>query len=211
MSAEPQEHLILASTSPSRLRLLRMVGIDPEVVAPEVDEEAIAAEAADDDAAGLVQRLAAAKAEAVLPRLAGSRALVLACDSMFVLDGEVLGKPLLPEAAAARWRAMRGRTGVLVTGHRLVDHRDGAPAGRLDAVASAEVSFAADVTDREIDSYVATGEPLHVAGAFTLEGRAAPFISRVVGDPHAVVGLSVASLRLLAAGFGVSWDELARP
>ncbi len=200
--------LVLASTSPSRLRLLRMVGIEPEVIAPEVDEEAVAAVLPPGDPAALVQALACAKAEEVLPRLAGRRGLVLACDSMFVLDGEVLGKPLRPEIAVARWRAMRGRTGVLVTGHRLVDHRTGAPGERVDAVASAEVTFA-EPTDREIDAYIATGEPLHVAGAFTLEGRAAPFISRVVGDPHAVVGLSIASLRLLAGRLGIGWDELA--
>lgn len=183
-----------------------MVGIEPETLAPNIDEDAIDAGNPSDPRA-LVRRLSVAKADAVCARIAGTPALVLACDSVFVLDGEILGKPLQQEVAVQRWRAMRGRTGTLITGHRLVDHRTGAPGAALDAVAEAAVTFA-DVTDREIQTYVDTGEPLNVAGAFTLEGRAAPFISRVDGDPHAVVGLSLATLRTLTRGLGVDWDAL---
>jgi len=201
--------LVLASTSPSRRRILRMAGIEPVLLAPGVDEEAVAAAAGDLDAAAHVQLLATVKARAVLPQVVagGADALVLGGDSAFVLDGEILGKPHRPEVAVERWRAMRGRTGTLLTGHCLIEVRDGRIGREAEAVAGAEVSFA-DVTDREIDDYVASGEPLSVAGAFTLEGRGAAFITRVVGDPHAVVGLSVAVLRSLAARLGTEWPDL---
>ncbi len=225
---DPPVRLTLASTSPSRLQLLRMAGIEPVVVAPEVDEEAVAAEAgAQHDPRVLVELLAVAKAEAVafgpgldtlLPRHRGSSSaegayrdldpriagLVLGCDSVFELDGVVYGKPHHPAVATDRWRRMRGRTGVLHTGHCLIEAATG---DRGVAVVSTEVEFA-DVSDAEIDWYVATGEPLPVAGAFTLEGLAAPFITRVNGDPHSVVGLSLAALRELALGLGVDWPDL---
>jgi len=200
--------LVLASTSPSRRRILAMAGLSPIVVAPDVDEEAVAAAAGSITPSELVQRLATAKAEAVAAEVEGD-ALVLGGDSMFVLDGAVLGKPHRPEVAVERWRAMRGRSGELLSGHCLVEVRDGRATRRAEAVAGAIVTFA-EVTDREIDAYVATGEPLAVAGAFTLEGRGAAFITAVDGDPHAVVGLSVAALRRLAAELGVDWVDLSR-
>lgn len=193
--------LTLASTSPSRLGLLRMAGIEPLVVAPEVDE--VAAAAGIDDPRALVEVLAVAKAEAVR-RMASAGGLILGCDSVFELDGAVYGKPHHAVVATARWRQMRGRTGVLHTGHCLADAATGA---RAIAVVSTGVEFA-DVSDEEIDWYVATGEPLPVAGAFTLEGLAAPFITRIEGDPHSVVGLSLAALRTLALRLGTPWPTL---
>jgi septum formation protein len=198
--------LTLASTSPSRLQLLRMAGVEPVVVAPEVDEVAVAdAAGAHHDAKALVELLAVAKAEAVWTQTGPEAGLVLGCDSAFEFEGVVYGKPHHAVVAASRWRAMRGRTGVLHTGHCLIESSTG---DRGLAVVSAEVAFA-DVSDAEIDWYVASGEPLQVAGAFTLEGLAAPFIRSVTGDPHAVVGLSLAALRELALGLGVAWPDLA--
>ena len=198
--------LVLASTSPSRRRILAMAGIAPRTIAPGVDEPAVVASAGATEASHVVRLLAAAKAEAVAAVVEGD-ALVLGGDSAFVLDGEVLGKPHRPEVAVERWRAMRGRTGELLSGHCLIEVVDGVPRRRVESIAGALVTFA-DVSDREIDAYVATGEPLQVAGAFTLEGRAAAFITAVHGDPHAVVGLSVATLRRLACELGVDWVDL---
>ena len=123
--------------------------------------------------------------------------VVLGCDSMLEFDGEVVGKPGDAATATARWRAMRGKSGVLHTGHWLVDHRAGGP-GEVGATASTVVHFA-DLSDAEIDAYVATGEPLQVAGAFTIDGLGGPFIERIEGDHHTVVGLSLPLLRRLLA------------
>jgi len=209
--------LTLASTSPSRLGLLRMAGIEPVVVAPEVDEEAVAAAAGvDGDPRALVELLASAKADAVHRALgAGSEStgsaidagLILGCDSVFEQGGTIYGKPHHAVVATARWRQMRGGVGVLHTGHCLIDAVSGE---RRTSVVSTEVEFA-DVSDEEIDWYVATGEPLPVAGAFTLEGLAAPFVTRIDGDPHSVVGLSLASLRTLALSLGTPWPALISP
>lgn len=205
--------LVLASQSPSRLRLLRLAGVEPEVVVSAVDEDAVAAAAGPLGPADYVQLLATAKARAVADRLGGSDiddepgALVLGCDSAFELGGEVYGKPHDPEIARARWVGMRGRVGWLHTGHTLIDLATGEA---RHAVASTELDFA-DVSDAEINWYVASGEPLEVAGAFTLDGLAAPFIRRIVGDPHAVVGLSLAELRRLVHELGHDWTDLVAP
>jgi septum formation protein len=191
-------HVVLASASPARLRLLRDAGLDPEVVISDVDETAIAAT----DAWELVETLAVAKATAVAARSAD--ALVIGCDSMLVLDGEILGKPVDAAEATARWQRMRGRTGSLLTGHCVID----AANGRTEqAVADAVVQFA-DVTDAEIEAYVGTGEPLGVAGAFTLDGRSAPFIERIDGHPSTVIGLSLPLLRELLSRLGVRMVDL---
>jgi septum formation protein len=209
--------LVLASTSPARLATLRAAGIEPVAIAPGVDEDAAVAEA--EAAAGatlptpeLVQLLARLKAEAVLdavtadPELADC--LVLGGDSNFELDGVSYGKPHTPEVAAARWQLQRGRTGVLHSGHWLVAVRGGAVADAVGEPSAASVSFAADLTDDEIAAYIATGEPLAVAGAFTIDSLGAAFIDRIDGDPSTVVGLSVPLLRRLAARLGVAWPEL---
>lgn len=197
--------LYLASTSPARLATLRAVGIEPIAIAPGVDEDAAVAAAGPLTPPEMVMLLARLKAEAV----AGSRAdldgLVLGGDSAFELDGIVYGKPHLPEVARERWLSQRGRSGVLHSGHWLVDTRTGRAVG---APASATVHFADDITDAEIDAYIATGEPLHVAGAFTIDSKGAAFIDRIEGDPHAVVGLSIPLLRTLARRLGIEWPDL---
>ncbi|TXK18392.1 nucleoside triphosphate pyrophosphatase [Homoserinibacter sp. GY 40078] len=203
--------LYLASTSPARLATLRAVGIDPAPVPSHVDEDAVAAAAgplAPDD---YVTLLARAKAEAVATRLVEAGdidGLVLGGDSAFVIDGRIHGKPHLPETARERWRAQRGRSGVLHSGHWLIDARGGQIGRAIGGATSAVVHFAADITDDEIDAYIATGEPLEVAGAFTIDSRGAGFIDRIEGDPHTVVGLGVPYLRTLVRQLGVEWTSL---
>lgn len=204
--------LYLASTSPARLATLRSAGIEPVVVPSNVDEyAALAAEVA---AHGTltpeetVLLLARVKAEAVAAGI--SDGFVLGGDSVFELDGTVYGKPHTASVAKERWRIQQGRTGVLHSGHWLIDHRAHQPHGATGAVSSAKVTFADDISDAEIDAYIATGEPLHVAGAFTIDSLGAPFITSVDGDPHTVVGLSLSTLRSLLRGFGVEWHEITQ-
>ena len=199
--------LYLASTSPARLATLRAVGVEPVLLSSGVDEEAVAAAAEPLDGPQLVQLLARAKAEAVVGR-SEIDGFILGGDSAFELDGQLFGKPHLPEVARERWLAQRGRTGLLHSGHWLIDHRGGVLGDGVGGVSTAAVTFAGDITDDEIDAYVATGEPLQVAGAFTIDSLGAPFISRVDGDPHAVVGLSVSLLRTLLLQFGIPWHSL---
>jgi septum formation protein len=198
--------LVLASASPARLATLRAAGIDPVVVVSGVDESLV------DDLppAELALQLAELKCAAVAGRddlPAG--ALVLGCDSVLELDGEALGKPGDAENARARWRAMRGRSGVLHTGHSLRD----TVADRVAAATASTVVHFADLSDDEIDAYVATGEPLEVAGAFTVDGLGGAFVTGIEGDHHNVVGLSLPLLRELTAELGHSWTGLwaARP
>lgn len=207
----------LASTSPARLMLLGQVGIRPLISAPDVDEEAVVAAVQAAEGRILspeehVLLLARRKAADVSARLAddapGFDGIVIGGDSMFELDGAVLGKPHTPENAAARWRAMRGRTGVLHSGHAVVRVRPGEPSREVHAVAAASVTFVADMTDAEIDAYVATGEPLHVAGAFTVDSLGGAFIEKVEGDPSTVVGMSLSTLRALVRELGVEWTTL---
>lgn len=209
----------LASTSPARLMLLRQAGIEPITLAPDVDEDAVIAEveAAEGrrlDAEEHVLLLARRKAADVAARVAADGfegtvfdGIVIGGDSMFEIDGEILGKPHTPEAAIRRWRQMRGRTGMLHSGHSVIRVGGGDPA-EAHAVAAASVGFAADVTDAEIAAYVASGEPLHVAGAFTIDSLGGPFIERVEGDPSTVVGMSLSSVRRLAGELGVVWTDL---
>ncbi|MFT4122878.1 MAG: nucleoside triphosphate pyrophosphatase [Microbacteriaceae bacterium] len=198
--------LYLASTSPARLATLRAAGIEPLVLPSHVDEEAAVRAAGPLEPATMVAMLARLKAEAVLgPDIDG---LVLGCDSAFELDGVAYGKPHEPAVARERWRMQRGRSGVLHSAHWLVDHRGGGAHGAAGTVASTTVRFADDIDDEEIEAYIATGEPLEVAGAFTLDARGAGFIRGVEGDPHAVVGLSVAGLRALVRSFDIRWPAL---
>ncbi len=205
----------LASTSPARLMLLRQAGIEPVIQAPEVDEDQVASDAAaarggDVPPHELVLLLARAKAADVAGRLAASDfdGLVIGGDSMFALGGEVYGKPYTPEEATRRWRGMRGQTGVLHSGHSVFRLAPGSAPREATAVAEASVSFAADVSDAEIDAYVASGEPLHVAGAFTVDSLGGAFIERVEGDPSTVVGMSLSVLRRLGTELGVTWTAL---
>lgn len=197
--------LFLASTSPARLATLRAAGVEPVAYPPGVDEDAAVAAAGPLSPPDMVMLLARLKAEAVAtahPQLDG---LILGGDSAFELDGVVYGKPHLPDVARERWHAQRGRAGLLHSGHWLIDGRTGEAVG---APAAARVEFAADTTDAEIDAYIATGEPLEVAGAFTIDARGAAFIERIEGDPHAVVGLSIPLLRTLVRSLGVEWTDL---
>ena len=194
--------LVLASASPARLSLLRAAGIEPLVVVSRVDEDEVSSVIGETPITELVGALARAKAEEVATRV--HDALVLGCDSMFEIEGRVWGKPSGPGEAAERIRAMRGREGTLYTGHHLIDTTSGQAAGR---VAATTVHFG-PMTDAEVDAYVATGEPLVVAGSFTLDGRSAPFIDGVMGDHTNVVGLSLPTLRDLLAEFGRSITEL---
>ncbi|MEU1277691.1 nucleoside triphosphate pyrophosphatase [Streptomyces sp. NPDC005805] len=188
--------LVLASASPARLGLLKQAGLDPHVVVSGVDEDAIEAPTP----AELALVLAEAKADAVAARPEAAGALLVACDSVLELDGAAYGKPADAEEATARWKAMRGRDGVLRTGHCVIDTVTGR---RASATASTTVRFG-EPTDAEIAAYVASGEPLHVAGAFTLDGRSAPFVDSIDGDHGNVIGLSLPLLRRLLAETGHS-------
>lgn len=190
--------MVLASQSPARLATLRAAGIEPEVVVSGVDESQVQSR----DAANLAAALAQLKCRAVAAGVDDPDALVVGCDSVLAFEGEILGKPGDPDVARARWRRMRGRSGVLHTGHCV---RRG---GREVVDSASTVVHFADVTDAEIDAYVATGEPLHVAGAFTIDGLGGAFVRGVEGDHHCVVGLSLPLLRDLVADLDVVWTDL---
>lgn len=192
--------LVLASASPARLQTLRAAGVHPSVIVSGVDESASASLPPADQALALAR--AKAHAVAVLPETAD--ALVVGCDSVLDLDGRAFGKPTDAVEATRRWRSMRGRTGVLVTGHCLIDDRQGKD---REAVARTTVHFA-DISDDEIAAYVSTGEPLHVAGAFTLDGLGGAFVTGIEGDPHNVVGISLPLLREMLADLAVTWTAL---
>jgi septum formation protein len=207
--------LYLASTSPARLALLRQLGIEPVVVPSQVDEEAAVRRATDEngelDASAMVTLLARLKAEAILGQLpegAPIDGVVLGGDSAFELDGVIYGKPHEPEVARERWLAQRGKTGTLHSGHWLIEVTDGVAGRALGATAHASVEFAADIPEQEVDAYVASGEPLQVAGAFTVDGLAAPFIRSVTGAPSTVIGMSLPTLRTMLAELGIDWMSL---
>ena len=208
--------LVLASASPGRARILTDAGVGFQVVVSDVDEDAVLRSAVERfgelDPHDTALLLARAKAEAVARLEEADGAVVLGCDSVFEFDGAAYGKPYTPEAATERWRAMRGRSGVLHTGHWLIDNRseeedDGGTGATVGAVSSAAVHFER-ASDDEIDAYVSTGEPLPCAGGFTIDGRGAAFVSKVDGDPHAVVGLSVSTLRGLLASADLAITDL---
>lgn len=201
--------LYLASTSPARKQTLTQVGLSPLILDHHVDEEALVAEATQNGPVPppvIVQLLARAKAEdACAPGITG---LVIGGDSVFEVDGEVFGKPHTPENAKARWLRQRGQSGVLYSGHWVADVRDGEIVAGVGDHTEATVTFRSDITDDEIDAYIATGEPLKVAGAFTIDARGAAFIERIDGDPYTVVGMSVAKLRDLIRQLGFSFTDL---
>lgn len=204
--------LVLASTSPARLRLLRDGGIDPITISPGVDEELVtqlAIEAGEiSNTKDMVLLLARAKAEAVLNHPDAQGALIIGCDSSLDLDGESLGKPHEPEVAIERWKSMRGRSGRLYTGHWLIDNRENTSNPHAVGLATNTTVHFADLSDSEILAYVGTGEPLKVAGAFTLDGLGGAFIRAIEGDSHTVVGLSLTALRELCIKLGVDYPSL---
>jgi septum formation protein len=201
--------LILASQSPARTKLLTEAGIRHEVLVSDVDEDAVQARYGFTEPHDTALLLARAKAEAVASLPEAEGALVIGCDSVFEFDGEAHGKPYTAEVARMRMLRMSGNKGILHTGHWLVDCRETALAdssgeesgaegsgATVGAVSSAEVHFM-EMSGEEIDAYIATGEPLHCAGSFTIDGLGGAFIRKVDGDPHAVVGLSISTLRVL--------------
>ncbi|MEQ6902423.1 nucleoside triphosphate pyrophosphatase [Nocardioides sp. YIM 152588] len=192
---------VLASASPARLKVLRQAGLDPHVIVSGVDESVLSDLAPAPLALGLAELKCGAVAS--LPEVAAG-ALVLGCDSVLELDGAALGKPADDSEAVARWQAMRGRAGVLHTGHCL---RVAGSDQVATAVASTTVRFA-DVTDAEIAAYVASGEPLHVAGAFTIDGLGGAFIDGIEGDHHNVIGVSLPLLRTMTTVLGFAWTDL---
>lgn len=193
--------LLLASTSPARKRLLTDAGIVFETRSPGVDEDALVDQQKPATIQDMTLLLARAKAEAV-----SFDGLILGCDSALLFEGEMLGKPHHPEVAIARWQKMRGKTGVLASGHWLIDGETGAATGK---VTQTSVSFA-NLSDEQIHKYVATGEPLQVAGAFTIDGIGGAFVERIEGDYHTVVGLSLVALRELVTELGHDYQSLWR-
>jgi len=191
---------VLASGSAGRLRLLRDAGIDPEVVVSGVAETAPPGL----ETAQVVQLIADRKAEAVAALRRD--ALVLGCDSLLDLDGTAIGKPESPAQAELTWHRISGREGTLLTGHCLID---GVTGRQARGVARTAVRFAAP-SDREIAAYIGSGEPLRVAGGFSIDGLGAPFVDRIDGDPSNVIGLSLPLLRRLLAGLGVTITDLWR-
>jgi septum formation protein len=190
---------------------LRAAGIEPIVVPSDVDEDAVVASAELDrghvlEPAEMVLLLARAKAEAVIaPDMTG---IILGGDSAFVLDGVTYGKPHEPHIARERWVTQRGRTGELFSGHWLIHVADGTEVNAVGEVAVAGVTFASDISDAELDAYIDSGEPLKVAGAFTIDSLGGPFIERIEGDPSTVIGVSLPTVRRLANKLGVFWPDL---
>jgi septum formation protein len=203
--------LYLASTSPARLATLRAAGIEPIVVPSDVDEDAVVASAELDrghvlEPAEMVLLLARAKAEAVIA--SDMSGMILGGDSAFVLDGVTYGKPHEPHIARERWLTQRGRTGELFSGHWLIHVDDGTVVNAVGEVAVAGVTFASDISDAELDAYIDSGEPLKVAGAFTIDSLGGPFIERIEGDPSTVIGVSLPTVRRLANKLGAFWPDL---
>lgn len=198
--------LLLASASPARAATLRSAGIEPLIKVSGVDEDAALAAASRNgrlSVARSVEVLAQAKARAAAENFPGQADIILGCDSMLEFGGEGLGKPHTREVARQRWLQMRGRAGVLHSGHFVIT-ADGRTAGGLS---STEVHFA-HVSDSEIDAYIDTGEPLAVAGAFTIDSLGGAFVSEIRGDHHGVVGLSLPTLRRMLLSLGIEWTSL---
>ena len=207
--------LVLASASPARLATLRSAGVEPRVLVSNVDEEAVLVAASTHasrhgtgplTAADAVLTLARAKAENVAAAY-DTGAIVLGCDSMLEVGSAVVGKPGDAATARDRWMTMRGGTGVLHTGHWIVDDRARGTGATLGATSSTVVHFA-DLTDQEIDEYVATGEPLHVAGGFTVDGLGGPYVTSIEGDYHGVVGVSLPLVRELLLDIQIAFHDL---
>lgn len=203
--------LVLASASPARLGVLRAAGVDPVVRVSGVDEKAVTATLPDPSPAELVTALAQTKARAVVSRAAAEHpdAVVVGCDSMLHSGGEVVGKPGTARAAAAVWRRLAGGTGELLTGHGVL-RLEGGEVTRTASAAQATVIRFGTPSPAELDAYLATGEPLAVAGAFTLDGLGGWFVEGIDGDPSSVIGISLPLTRRLLVEVGVDITQLWR-
>jgi septum formation protein len=201
--------VILASASPGRLGVLRSAGLDPRVEVSAVDEDAVLATLRGVPPGKVVTALACAKAGAVAERVAPevADAVVLGCDSMLCIDGELVGKPGTREAARQRWRSMAGRSGQLVTGHAVLRLAAGSVAGVAVGQAGTVVRFG-EPSEAELTAYLESGEPQRVAGGFTLDGLGGWFITDVSGDPSNVIGISLPLVRQLLAEVGVVVTDL---
>ncbi|MFD5869267.1 Maf family protein [Corynebacterium sp. NPDC060344] len=225
MSTAPAHRIVLASSSPSRLMVLRSAGVEPVVSPPEVDEDAILGELAAEgaDAGTVVKRLAEAKAAAVAGTVADSMAgdaasgagttVVIACDSMLLMGGELSGKPHTIDETVRRWKSQRGREGELVTGHSITALLPGGGTRSATEAVSTVVRFG-EPSDADIAAYAESGEPLGCAGAFTLEALGGWFIDGIDGDPSSVLGLSLPLIRRTLAGWGLDvsafWNRPGR-
>lgn len=198
--------IVLASASPARHALLVAAGINPQVVVSTVDEDALIAMLGPLPPASLCLELAQAKARDVASRLStGHDVVVIGCDSMLEMDGEAYGKPATAAEAKDRWlNQMAGAHGTLHTGHWLIRPATGQEVGEV----ASTVVWHASPTEKEIDAYIATGEPLRVAGGFTLDGLGGPFVDRIDGDPSNVIGLSLPLLRRLLRRMDIVWTDL---
>jgi septum formation protein len=197
-----RRHVVLASASPSRQRLLSAAGVAAEIIVSGVDEEHPDITAL--SPAEMVIALAILKVHTVKDR-APADSIIIGCDSTFEFEGESLGKPLTTENAIARARALRGKSGLLHTGHCIIDLKQGI---EISDISTSSVFFA-DMTNLEIAAYVASGEPLHVAGGFTLDGLSSPFIEKIEGCPSGIIGLSMPLLRRAINTLGLSWTQIA--
>jgi septum formation protein len=198
--------VVLASASSGRLSILRNAGVEPVVIVSAVDEDAVIAALSGAAPDAVVLALAEAKADDVAARpdvALGADYVVIGCDSMLLLEGELRGKPGTADAARTQWQAMAGRTGQLLTGHAVLRVIDGQVIGRVSETSSTDVSFATPER-ADLDAYLASGEPLGVAGSFTLDGLGGWFVDRIDGAPSNVIGLSLPLLRRLLGGLGVS-------
>ncbi|WP_306356410.1 MULTISPECIES: nucleoside triphosphate pyrophosphatase [unclassified Nocardia] len=202
---------VLASASPARLGVLRNAGIEPVVRVSNVDEDAVAAALpASATPERVVVELARAKARAVAATLDPvdfADSVVVGCDSMLLIDGELQGKPLTVEVARARWAEMAGRAADLLTGHCVLRLRDGEIVADAADCSGTTVHFAKPEPEA-LEAYLASGEPLQVAGAFTLDGRGGWFVERIEGDPSSVIGIGLPLVRRLLAEVGVGIAEL---
>lgn len=204
--------LVLASASPARLNVLRQAGVDPLVIVSDVDEDALMAEHRDASPEHVVTLLAAAKAQESASRLpvdVAADCVVVGCDSMLAIDDAIWGKPATVEVARARWREMAGRIGVLHTGHSVIRIHNGVPTHEAVQSAATSVRFASP-TPADLDAYLASEEPLNVAGAFTLDGLGGWFVDHIDGDPSNVIGISLPLLRRLLSGAGLGVSDLWR-
>lgn len=197
--------VVLASKSPARLQVLRAAGLDPEVIVSGFDETTVQNPVAH----SLAAELAKAKGSKVAGELDGDDVIVMACDTTLEFEGRTHGKPRSEAAAIALWHRMRGHNALLHTGH-YVFVRTGRRSQHQVRVGSTRVHFA-DITDDEVAAYAATGEPVNVAGGFSINGLGGAFVTSIVGDPYNVVGISLPLVRQMVTDLGVAWHTLWTP